>query len=437
MNLRPSLNDPSEMRYLYSFLYSIALSLLLPFEYAKRPPSERRRWLREKFGYLTLPRSNDTGALLWIHAVSMGEVLSAVPFIRELKRRYPSLRIVLSTITDTGQKVARERLSDSADIIYLPFDLVSVCRLTLRRVRPAAFIAVETELWPNTFRVLKEEGIPILVMNGRVSENSFKGYQRIRFFIKDVLECVDMFCMQDTTYAERIRSLGADAKKITVVGNFKFDIIPPNTLRELPALRKGPVILAGSTHEGEEELIVSVFDQIKGDFPGLTLIVAPRHPERFRAVAHMIKAKGLPYEKRSEIRGGVSGNLIILDTVGELGSFYRVCDIAVMGGSFIGGGGHNPLEPAFWGKPVLCGPSMENFPFISDFYKEGAAEETDRERLSTALKELLRSPEKRKTMGEKAKALYHREAGAVRRALTILERYLNVALTVTHQKPLP
>lgn len=447
------------MYLIYSFLYIIVLLFLLPFEYLKRPKELRSRWLRERLGFLNSELRVPNSKLIWVHAVSVGEVISAVPFIRELKARYPSITVVLSTVTDTGQKIARERISDIAQIIYLPFDLVHIVRRVLKKIRPALFITVETELWPNIFRTFKKEGIPILVLNGRLSGNSFRGYRRIKFFIRDVLGCVDLFCMQDRVYAERIRGLGVAGNKVRVTGNFKFDTRPSEKVPEWTHSLGHPVVLAGSTHEGEEALIVSVFERLRDDFPEMNLILAPRHPERFGKVEDMVTARGLPCVKRSSLVPGsplrahgnegnafnrelsamsyqLSGCVVILDTIGELASSYGISDVAVMGGSFCKVGGHNPLEPAFWGKPVVCGPHMENFPFIQDFYIGSGAIKTDAEGLHEVIKELLRSPAKRKAMGERAKALYDEKAGAVDRAVEVLKGYLDPQLPLAKEKPL-
>lgn len=415
---------------LYSLLYFIVIFVLLPFEYARRPKELKSKWLREKFGFIPLPSAKNNSPLIWVHAVSVGEVISTVPFIRKLKSRHPSLHIILSTITDTGQQVARDRLSDITDIVYLPFDLVFILRRLFKRINTDVFITIETELWPNLFRVLKREGIPILVFNGRLSDDSFKGYRKIRFFMKDVVGCVNVFGMQDYVYGERIMALGADKEKVRIVGNFKFDIKPPDKIPEWSASLKYPVILAGSTHEGEEELVVSVFERLRNDFPKLNMVIAPRHPERFERVEDMVKTKGLDYVKRSELgipgteQRSIEGKIVILDTIGELASAYGIADIAIIGGSFVNHGGHNPLEPAFWGKPVICGPHMENFPFIQDFYREDSAKKSDADGLYDVLKALIESPEKRNAMGDKARDLYNEKSGAVNRALEILECYI-------------
>lgn len=416
------------MFLIYSFLYGFIMALLLPFEYARRPKEIRAGWLREKFGFSnSLQRSSESKAI-WIHAVSMGEVIASVRFIKELKAEYASANIIISTVTDTGRKIARERLSDIAEIVYIPFDLGFILKRFLKNTKPNVFIAVETELWPNIFRTLKQNRIPILIMNGRISEKSFKGYRRIGFFMKHVISCVDIFCMQEPVYAERIKGLGAEDDKVTVTGNFKFDTRPPDKLPEWSALLKGPVIIAGSTHATEEELIIDAYLKLKADFSVLNLIIAPRHPERFGEVEEIVKKKGLACVNRSAIdksafNAQTTGFVIVLDVVGELASAYGISDIAIMGGSFIQHGGQNPLEPACWGKPVVCGPHMENFPFIEDFYRKGGALKAEGKGLYEVLKELLSSVEKRKKTGELARALYNEKAGSVNRALKVFRHY--------------
>ena len=439
------------MFLIYTILYCLVAAVLLPFEYLKRPAPVRKRWLKEKFGITGLPASQQSLPSLWVHAVSMGEVIAAVPFIREVRRRHPSLRIVLSTITDTGQQVAQERLSGSTDIIYLPFDVPLILRRLITTIRPLVFIAMETELWPNVFRVLHKEGTAVLVMNARLSDRSFRGYRRIRFFMKAVLRSVDMFCAQEEAYAARIRALGVDEDRVRVTGNFKFDTRPAGDLPEWSEILRGPVILAGSTHPGEEELVLSVLERLRRDFPDLNLVLAPRHPERFGEVERLIKEKGLPYVKRSEssdpTRPGIADSqrttqnpepkIVILDTIGELASAYGLCDVAVIGGSFTRRGGQNPLEPASWGKAIVCGPHMENFPFITDFYREGAALRTGEEGLYETLRELIGSAEKRNAMGEKAKALSLARGGAISRSADVLERYLEGHFPLSQKEPLP
>ena len=426
------------MYFIYSLIYAIVIFFLLPFEYFKRPGDLRTRWLREKFGLLDLePRASkppgrtlDQSGSVWVHAVSVGEVIAAAPLLKRIRERYPAKGIILSTITDTGQKVASERAPAGTKIVYLPFDVPLVLNPVLRRANPCLLIVIETELWPNMFRLFGAHRIPVILMNGRISEKSFRGYQKISFFMKRVLSNVDFFGMQNDEYAGRIISLGVDRARVKTLGNFKFDSGPSSRPPEWAAKIKGPVITAGSTHEGEEELMASLYLALKKDFPNLNVIIAPRHPERFRSVADMLCARGVPFVKRSDFEHGngsssIEGQLILLDSVGELSSVYGMSDIAVIGKSFRGAGGQNPLEPAYWGRPVICGPHMENFPVIQDFYEEGAAIEVNEEGLYVQLKELLVSPDRAKEIGSRAQKLYRRNSGAVEKAMEVIARYIS------------
>lgn len=423
----------------YRILYFFALLILLPFEYFKRPKELRRRWLREKFGIIsatvqkeslteTLPGKKTP--LLWIHAVSVGEVSSSIPLLRKIREKYPYVGLLLTTITDTGQRVAIERVPPGTRVAYLPFDLKETLKRSLKNIRPDVFITMETEIWPNLFVTFKQRKIPVIIMNGRISEKSFKRYRKIRFFMKHVLASVDLFAMQETVYAERIKALGAPENKTAVIGNFKFDTRPSENIPLWTHLLAQPMIIAGSTHAQEEELVLSSYQILKQDFPDLNLIIAPRHPERFQEVEELIKAKGLHCSRSSKLCSepadpqSIRSRIVLLDAVGELASVYKACDIAVIGGSFIPHGGQNLLEPAYWSKPILCGPHMENFPFVKEFYDAEAAFEVTEDTLYEKLKLLLHSPEKRKLAGGKARKLYDQKTGAVERAADMLKQWL-------------
>ncbi len=421
------------MYFLYTFIYTIVIIFLLPFEYFKRPKELRPRWLREKLGIFDFDSSviRHPSSIIWVHAVSVGEVMAASPLLKRIRERYPSKGIILSTITDTGRKVAKERVPEGTRVVYLPFDIPSILNTVIKKTVPELLIIIETELWPNMFRVFREKGIPVILLNGRISEKSFGGYKKICFFMKKVLSYVDSFGMQSDEYAKRVGSLGVEGARVQNLGNFKFDSKPPSQIPEWTARIKGPVIVAGSTHEGEEELMALVYASLKKDFPDLNIIIAPRHPERFKEVEEMLGSKGVPFMKRSAIdnaglkAGTLQGVMVLLDTVGELSSIYGVSDIAIIGKSFKGRGGQNPLEPAFWGKPVICGPYMENFPVIQDFYKEGAAVEVTEDKLYLQLKELLLSRDKAEEIGSKARELFRKNSGAVERAMKIIANYIS------------
>lgn len=365
---------------------------------------------------------------MWLHAVSVGEVASAVGFIQMINSAFPHLRIIVSTVTDTGRKVAKERLNNIAKIVYIPFDIPLFIRNAISHYRPTLFVIMETELWPNLIREFNRSKIPVILINGRISEKSFKGYHKLRFFIGDVLQKMDKFCVQNELYAERLNKLGAPADKIFVVGNFKFDARPPGPVPEWTKLIKGKVIVAGSTHNPEEEIILSSYMKLKEEFPSIILILAPRHPERFKEVESLVKKKGLRYIKRSHLLtqspSKIDIDILILDVIGELGSVYGACDIAIIGGSFIKHGGQNPLEPAYWSKGIVCGPSMENFPFVEEFYREKAALRVDEGTLYEHLSELLKNPQEISLMGKRARKIYDKNSGATQRTFDIIKKYL-------------
>lgn len=432
----------------YSFLYTIAVLVLFIPQYLKRPEELRRKWVREKFGVFNFEPGTPNSKLIWIHAVSVGEVNASIKLIKKLKSAYPAITVVLSTITDTGQKVALEKAPQGTKVVYLPFDIGFILRRCISRIKPEIFIVIETELWPNIFKAMASKGTPVVILNGRISEKSFKRYKIISFFMKRVFSYVEIFCMQSQTDAGRLKYIGADEKKVSVIGNFKFDMDMPEKIPSWAENLKAPVIVAGSTHKGEEEIIISAFNENLNRFPELKLILAPRHPERFKEVEDILKTSGLLYVKRSELGNqtipsplypegegrllledsshiNFNFQVILLDSIGELSALYGVADIAVIGKSFTGIGGQNPLEPAYWGKPVLCGPHMENFPFITDFFHEGAAFEVDATTLAKKIKELLLEPEKAKSAGQKARELYMKNSGAVKMAMKVIGKYVN------------
>lgn len=413
------------MFLIYSFVYTLVICFLFIPQYLKRPEGLRGKWVREKLG--SLP---DLASSFWVHAVSVGEVSAAVQLLRRLRTKYPAMPIVLSTITDTGQKVALDKVPEGVRVVYMPFESKWILERAFRRVRPKILIVMETELWPNIFRLSYKRNVPVIILNGRISAKSSRGYRKISFFMKKVFSYVTVFSMQSALDAERLKAIGADEKKVRVSGNFKFDMEMSGKMPVWTAAVIGPVIVAGSTHKGEEELVLSAYLENLGKFPDLKLILAPRHPERFGEVADMLRTRGTSFVRRTELgdhdsaREPIKEKILLLDSVGELSSVYAIADIALIGKSFIGTGGQNPLEPAYWGKPVLCGPHMENFPFMQEFYDAGAAFEVEPAFLAEKIGELLADPDLAKRTGEKAKVLYASRSGAVGKALEIIGKFV-------------
>ncbi len=410
------------MFLLYSILSFLIIILIHPWYYLKRSSSERHRWLNERWARIPEKLVLSPSEPIWLHAVSVGEVMAALPLLRALKKRFPGKKILLTTVTETGQHVAMEKFPEADCIAYLPWDIAPVVNKVVSRLRPSIFITIETELWPNLLRTINAHGIPIIVLNGRISEGSFHGYRRIRFFMKRVLSLVDFFGMQDDIDAERIISIGAEPSKVRVIGNFKFDYVQSDKPIAWAEHLKRPAIIAGSTHRGEEEMILDAYTRLSGDWG---LILAPRHPERAGEVEGLLDKRGLPHIRRSGIKGPFNERIIILDTIGELSSLYRYADIAVVGGSLLPFGGHNPIEPAFWAGPIIFGPHMENFPIAKEFIREGGAIEVrDVNEMVEAILWLTERSERAEKMGAVAKAIVQKNIGAVERSIGVIEAYL-------------
>ncbi|KJU87558.1 3-deoxy-D-manno-octulosonic-acid transferase [Candidatus Magnetobacterium bavaricum] len=416
------------MMFLYNALYAGALAMMLPFEYLKRPESLRNRWLSDRCG--NLPSGEPGGwkskdaPVVWLHAVSVGEVISAIPLVKKILQELTP-NVVVSTVTDTGQAVAKQRLQDSVRLIYIPFDLPHTVRRAVKRLRPDIFIAMETELWPEVFHVMHQHNTPVMVLNGRISSKSYEGYRKIRFFMKDVLSMVTLFGMQNEVYAQRIIGMGADEGRVKVVGNLKYDIEPPTVVPAWAGQLSGPVIVAGSTHEGEEEIVLTAFRRLREQFAGLTLVIAPRHPQRFDEAERLIKRAGLRCFRRSMFAGELPPvDVILLDGVGELAAVYGAGQVAVMGGSFVPKGGHNLLEPASWGAPILCGPHMDNFPMTEEFIRQGAVIAVTADRLHDSLETLIGDKALCQRMGHVARGLYARNSGALARCVEEIARVL-------------
>lgn len=414
------------MHLIYNFISTIGLLLYLPRLLLKKGPENRSTFIRERLGRAAYSKTD-----IWVHAVSVGETLACIPFLKKLKKEFPDKTITLSTTTYTGQKIAREKFGEADRIMYMPLDSIFCVRRVVQALRPDLFITVETELWPSLFQSLKRVGARIIILNGRISNDSFKGYKKIKFMMQGLLSSVDFFYMQGEGDAERIIALGADKDRVDVMGNFKFDI----DLKEdapvawLTGVR-GEILLAASTHEGEEEILLDAFTRIKNGLSEVMLILAPRRPERFDAIAAMIKARGFSFIRRSEISeagmlngGGV--DVILLDTIGELSRVFCRASVAFIGGSLIPHGGHNIMEPAYWAKPIIFGPHMDNFPIAKEFLKGSAAHEVkDAEEIATAVITLINDSTKALNMGQNAKSLVDKNTGAVKKALELVRRYL-------------
>jgi 3-deoxy-D-manno-octulosonic-acid transferase len=448
---------------IYSFLMGAAALLLLPYWLVKGLRQRKYLFnLRERLGLSTvsldkLP-AGGPGAI-WIHAVSVGELLSSIALAKRLKEAYPNRPLVVSTTTITAQSLARERLEFADAVFYFPLDWSFCVRRVLRAVRPSLIVVLETEIWPNFLRETRRQNIPVLFASGRISDRSFARYQRylakfgffLRPFLRTALGNARAFLMQSEKDAERIGALGAPAERISVSGNLKYDMelpaaTPLSSWLEAEARRQGrsPIVVAGSVVATEEPLALIAFGVVQGEHPNALLVLAPRKPERFEAAAEFIHESRRKFIRRSQLGltghahgGAAAGNgsiprdvtVILLDSIGELASLYRLADGAFVGGSLVPSGGHNILEPAAFGKIPVFGPSMENFAEIASRFvaAEAAIQVESPEDAGVAWIELLRNPERRHKMGENAKQLVDSSRGATERALAEISKYLGSA----------
>ncbi len=367
---------------------------------------------------------------VWIHAASVGEVRSAAPLVREIKARAPDRKVLVSTFTATGNRVAADSLGADS-VIYLPIDLRCNVRRVLKKLDPALLVVIETEIWPNLLREAFRRGVPTLMLSGRLSEKALPRYARFRGFFRRVLGYFTALGMQSEEDAARIIRLGADERRVSVVGSLKFAADHPcqrgRHLRSVLANGK-QWLVAGSTHKGEEEILLSAFASLKRSFPKLSMVLAPRHPERCHEVAKLLQQGKFDFQRKSDVPGAfsVDAEVLLLDTVGELADFFAVGDIAFVGGSLVNAGGHNVLEPARWQRPILFGPHMANFQAIADdLLNAGAALQV---RSATDLAEtvaaLLSDAEKRRRMGALGAEIADRANDALERNLNLAERYL-------------
>jgi 3-deoxy-D-manno-octulosonic-acid transferase len=451
--------------FVYSLLMGFAALLLLPYwliqglRHGKYLSNLSER-LGFSFPSLSKLHADRAGAI-WIHAVSVGEVLSGVALAKSLKQAYPKRPLIVSTTTMTGQALARQRLPFADAVLYFPLDWTFCVRRALQAVQPAVVVVLETEIWPNFLREAGRRKIPVIFVSGRISDRSFARYQSyfgkfgffLRPFLRSALGHASAFLMQSQNDADRIRALGAPSECVRVSGNMKYDQVLPaptplSAWLEAEARRQGrsPIIVAGSVVASEEPLALIAFGTLQGEYPNALLLLAPRKPEHFQQAADFIHESRRKFLRRSQLPvpnpgtpGGPSTNgegaiskdvtVVLVDSIGELASLYGIADGAFVGGSLVESGGHNILEPAAFGRIPVFGPSMENFAeTASRFVAAGAAiQVTSPEDAGVAWIELLRDPERQRRMGETAKRLVDESRGATARAMAEIAKHLDGA----------
>lgn len=442
------------MYALYSLLTAAGMLLLSPYFLLRGLMQGKYLGnIQERLGWRFPPEmrgnrsSGSAETAIWIHAVSVGEVLAVLPLAEQLKKRFPLRRLVVSTTTATGQKLARERMQFADAVFYFPLDWRGPIRRVLSAARAGVVIVVETEIWPNFLRECRRAKIPVIFVNGRLSERSFRGYRRalsfsaglLSGFLRHVLSDATLFLMQSDEDAERLIALGARDDRVLVAGNLKYDLAEPGDSAlslwleaELAKTCRRPIVVAGSVLANEEIAVLQGFAEVEREFPGALLILAPRKPEQYDNSAAIVVKSGRKLLRRRDIvlngAGNAAlsepGNVLLLDSLGELAGLYRLADAVFVGGSLVPRGGHNILEPAAFSKVPVYGPSMENFSEMSaKFLAEDAAIQVKTpEELGAAWGRLLREPERAARMGASARELVDRNRGATQRVLDHLER---------------
>ena len=419
------------MYLLYSLALSILFILLLPyFLWQALRHGKYLSSFKERLGFLPDRLRKDTCLTIWVHTVSVGEFLAARPLLEKLKQEMSEFRLVISTTTLTGQRLAHAEPAGKIDaVFYFPFDWKFSVQRALRIIQPSAVIILETEIWANFLRECHRRSIVTMIVNGRISSRSFSRYQRVRKFIARVLNQATMLVMQSQADAERILALGALPERVRVCGNIKYDIADSGQMSDVGcqmldeqfALNATEnLIVAGSTAAGEERLILEAFKKLRGR-QGLTnarLLIAPRHPERFNEVADIIKPYGYRFVRRSEVQApspeAQQAEVILLDTIGELALTYRFAAVVFVGGSLVPKGGHNILEAALYAKPIVVGPYTDNFrQIIADFTQADATVRVNADKLADEFIRLLEDRAAAQAMGERAAGVLQKNRGAV------------------------
>ncbi len=416
------------MRLLYVIATWLLFVALFPALALMR---KTRGGLAQRFGFFTLPATS--APTLWFHGASAGDLLALAPMMERLRRRLPEARIVVSTMTNTGHLMATERLKDVVDVVlYAPWDTWFSTRRAVAAVKPALLVLEYTEVWPNFIRAAKRAGAKVALTNGRFSARHLGRYRALFSLIENPLHDIDLFLMREADEAGRALELGAPPQRVRVTGNTKFDALvslveaPEDpALRSALGLRAGaPVLIAGSTHEGEEAMLLAAWQQLRERFPTLTLVLAPRYLERAERVTQLVRDAGWPVARRS--KGNAEGApVVVLDSIGELARAYRLATLVFVGGSFTSRGGQNILEPAAQGKPVLFGPNMDNFrDSVAVLVGRGGIQVNDVTHLVRVLSDLLARPESVQSLGELAQQAVRQVSGASDRNVEALSELL-------------
>ena len=426
------------MRHFYSFVFYLLLPLVVLrlLWRAIKAPAYAKRWA-ERFGFI--PKLANQSRI-WLHAVSVGETLAAVPMIKQLLADYPAHQLLITTTTPTGSERVQALFGSEPRIehCYAPYDLPDCLYRFLTRTRPDILIVMETELWPNTIAACRQRGIASIVANARLSAKSARGYQKFSALTKPMLKSISCVAAQNSVDGDRFVELGLPKSQLSVTGSIKFDLHLPESLRaEAKALKlqwsgadKRQIWLVASTHLGEDEQVLEAFTAVLKVQADALLVLVPRHPERFNSIFDLCQARGFNTERRSQSASPDQNTQVFLgDTMGELLLFFGACDIAFVGGSLVPVGGHNLIEPAAWALPIITGPALYNFAEVSSLLDDAGALSiaNNSDELATAVIALLRSPARRAEMGLAAQRVATQNRGALARLLTLIDKDLSAA----------
>jgi 3-deoxy-D-manno-octulosonic-acid transferase len=424
------------MYLLYSALLAAGLLASLPYwMFGRRRHGRYCEGLGERLGKVPPRLQAQSAPAIWVHAVSVGEVLAVSQLVRELRRRFPEYKVVVSTTTATGQKLAKKHFGEDS-VFYFPLDFAFAIRPYLSVLRPRLIVLAETEFWPNFLRLAHDSGARIAVVNARISDRSRPGYRRFRRILQRVLENVDLFLAQTEDDASRLRDIGAPPGRVQVSGNLKFDVSAPDPPSIVASLRStlrqtgaGPVVVCGSTVEGEEGLLSRAFENVLASHPRAVMILAPRRPERFAEVAQLLKQRGIRFWRRSLWSGdAITGGVFLLDTIGELASLYALADVAFVGGSLVPRGGHNIIEPAQHGVAIMVGKHTENFrDIVGLFQNQNAVRVVGPAEFPLVLMDLLSDDDERIALGRRGAEVLRSQLGATERTVAAIEKLLESA----------
>jgi 3-deoxy-D-manno-octulosonic-acid transferase len=429
------------MYFLYSALLVAALLFGSPYWiFQMLRHGKYRRGLRERFGVVPQRIRSQSKPSIWIHAVSVGEVLAVSELVRQLRSEYSEHRVVVSTTTDTGYTLAATRFGIDS-VFYFPFDLEFCVKPYFDALHPELIVIAETEFWPNFLRTAHTRGVRVAIVNARISDRSLPGYRRWQRLLSRVLSNVDLFLAQTPEDARRLTEIGADANRVRVGGNLKFDVPPqpaPAITSQLQsalvASGASPVLVCGSTVDGEEPLLLDAFKAVLAHHPSAVMLLAPRHPERFQQVADQLQQSGLKFSKRSNWNGEpLAGGVLLIDSIGELASLYTLADLAFVGGSLVQRGGHSILEPAQYGVAILVGPHTENFRDIIELFRsQDAVRIVSPADLTRALIHLLDNDQERIALASRALDTLHSQRGATQFTMDQLRESLKGSVREVH-----